>query len=154
LLAGQPREFQVLQLILFRERLRNAPPMPDLVQGTSDDQFEDMATYFAGLDRVPPDEMNARDKELVARGETLSGQLRCGVCHLPDHSGREHIPRLAGQREEFLLRTMQEYRDNLRVGADTSINAVVFGVPGADLAALAHFLAHAPCRYGPPYPEC
>jgi cytochrome c553 len=51
---------------------------------------------------------------------------------------------LAGQREDFLLRTMQEYRDNIRIGTDTSMNAVVYGVPDADLAALAHYLAHVP----------
>jgi cytochrome c553 len=143
-LAGQPPDFQVLQLILFRERLRNAPPMPDLVQGMTDDEFENLATYFAGIKRVPPEDLGARDEALVGRGQALSQQMRCGVCHLPDYRGREQIPRLAGQREDYLLRTLREYRDNKRVGTDTSMNAVVYAVPDADLSALAHYLAHVP----------
>ena len=143
-LAGQPPEFHVLQMILFRERLRSAPPMTDLAQGLTDDEIEHLAAYFAGLRPEPPEDRSAKDEALATRGQALSQQLRCGVCHLPDYRGREHIPRLSGQREDFLLRTMQEYRDNVRIGSDTSMNAVVYGVPDADLAALAHHLAHAP----------
>jgi cytochrome c553 len=39
--------------------------------------------------------------------------LRCNNCHLPDCSGREQIPRLAGQREEYLLDSMRYFRDCL-----------------------------------------
>ena len=73
-----------------------------------------------------------------------SQRMNCGVCHLPDYRGREQIPRLVGQREDYLLRTLREYRDNKRTGTDTSMNAVVYAVPDADLAALAHYLAHVP----------
>ena len=143
-LSGQPPDFHVLQMILFRERLRNVPPMADLAQGLTDREIEDLATYFAGLQPEPPEDRSAQDETRMARGQALSQQLRCGICHLPDYRGREQIPRLAGQREDFLLRTMQEYRDNIRIGTDTSMNAVVYGVPDADLAALAHYLAHVP----------
>jgi hypothetical protein len=34
-------------MILFRERLRDAPPMPDLAQGLADEQLEDLAAFFA-----------------------------------------------------------------------------------------------------------
>ena len=53
-------------------------------------------------------------------------------------------PRLVSQREDYLLRTLREYRDNKRAGTDTSRNAVVYAVPDADLAALAHYFAHVP----------
>ena len=143
-LAGQPAEFITLQMILFRERLRDAPPMPDLAQGLEDEQLEDLATSFAALPAGPAEDRGARDGALAARGQALSQRLNCGVCHLPDYRGREQIPRLAGQREDYLLRTLREYRDNKRVGTDTSMNAVVYAVPDADLAALAHYLAHVP----------
>ena len=35
-LAGQPADFVTLQMILFREGLRNAPPMPEFARGLSD----------------------------------------------------------------------------------------------------------------------
>ncbi len=48
-LAGQPAEFIALQMILFRERLRDAPPMPDMAQGLDDTQIEDLAAHLAAL---------------------------------------------------------------------------------------------------------
>ena len=83
-------------------------------------------------------------RRFAERGQALSQRMNCGVCHLPDYRGREQIPRLAGQREDYLLGALREYRDNKRVGTDTSMNAVVYAVPNADLAALAHYLAHVP----------
>jgi len=143
-LAGQPADFVTLQMIMFRERLRDAPPMPDMAQGLADEQLEDLAAFFAGLSPGPAEDRGARASELAARGQVLSQRLNCGVCHLPDYRGREHIPRLVGQREDYLLHTLREYRDNKRAGTDTSMNAVVYAVPDADLAALAHYLTHVP----------
>jgi cytochrome c553 len=143
-LAGQPADFVTLQMIMFRERLRDAPPMSDLAQGLADEQLEDLAAHFAALQPGPVDDRGARDGALAERGQALSQRMNCGVCHLPDYRGREQIPRLAGQREDYLLRTLREYRDNKRVGTDTSMNAVVYAVPDADLSALAHYLAHVP----------
>ena len=143
-LAGQPADFVTLQMILFRERLRDAPPMPDLAQGLADEQLEDLAAFFAALPPGPSEDRGARDGAVAARGQALSQRMNCGVCHLPDYRGREQIPRLVGQREDYLLRTLREYRDNKRVGTDTSMNAVVYAVPDADLAALAHYLVHVP----------
>jgi cytochrome c553 len=143
-LAGQPPDFVGLQMILFREGIRQVPPMNEFARGLSDQQVEDLAAYYASLPPGPPEDRGPRDTALAARGAELSRRLNCGVCHLPDYRGRAQIPRLAGQREDFLLHTMQEYRDGRRVGSDTSMNAVVYGLPDADLAALAHHLAQAP----------
>ena len=143
-LAGQPADFITLQMILFRERLRDAPPMPDLAQGLADEQLEDLAAFFAALPPGPAEDRGAPDGAVAARGQALSQRMNCGVCHLPDYRGREQIPRLVGQREDYLLHTLREYRDNKRAGTDTSMNAVVYAVPDADLAALAHDLAHIP----------
>jgi cytochrome c553 len=67
--------------------------------------------------------------------------MQCGACHLPDFRGREQMPRLAGQREEYLTSAMLAYRDNRRVGADTMMSGVLYGVSDSDIRALAHFLS-------------
>jgi len=56
--------------------------------------------------------------------------------------GREQMPRIIHQREEFLARTLGEYRSGQRVGADPPMNGAVVGLTNADIAALAHYLAH------------
>jgi cytochrome c553 len=143
-LAGQPPDFVTLQMILFREGIRQVPPMNDFAIGLSDGQIEDLASFYASLPPGPPEDRGTRDPASAARGQELSRRLNCGVCHLPDYRGRAQIPGLSGQREDFLLRTMREYRDGKRIGTDTNMNAVVYGLSDADLAALAHHLAHAP----------
>ena len=51
------------------------------------------------------------------------------------------MPRLAGQRQDYLLETMRAYRDGKRTGADTTMSEVLYGVRDADICVLGHFLA-------------
>lgn len=141
-LAGQPAEFVTMQMILFREGLRTAPPMNDFARGLSDKDIEDMAAHFAALPPGPPEDRRPRDAALAERGRVLAERLNCGVCHLPSYAGRNQIPRLAGQREEYLAHSLADYRDNRRAGSDTQMNAVMYNVRDADIAALAHYLSH------------
>jgi cytochrome c553 len=140
-LAGQPADFITLQMILFREVLRDAPPMPDLAQGLSDQQIEDLAAHYAALPPGPAEDRGPRDAGQFRGGALLAERLRCGICHLPDYRGRMQIPRLAGQREEYLAGAMAQYRDGRRHGSDTNMNAVMYGVTDAEIAALAHYMA-------------
>ena len=140
-LAGQPAGFIVLQMILFREGIRQVPAMTAFAEGLPDKDIEDLAAFFASQPHGPPDDRGPRDAALFARGQALIGPRNCASCHLPTLAGREQIPRLAAQREDFLARTMIEYRDGLRVGADTQMNGAVFGLSNTDIAALAHYLA-------------
>lgn len=140
-LAGQPDEFITLQLILLREKIRIAPPMNDLSQGLTDGQVEDLAAHYMALPYGPPAGGADGDPARLAEGKALSDRLRCGVCHLPDYRGRAQMPRLAGQREDYLAHAMIGYRDGTRQGTDTNMNAVMYGVTDAQVAALAYYLA-------------
>jgi cytochrome c553 len=140
-LGGQPAEFVTLQMILFREGLRTAPPMNDLAQGLTDKDIEDLAAHFAAQRPAAPEDRRGRDAALFEQGQALSARMNCGNCHLPSYAGRNQIPRIAAQREEYLGKTLAEYRDNKRVGSDTQMNAVMYNVRDADIAALAHYLS-------------
>jgi cytochrome c553 len=138
-LAGQPPTFLTLQMILFREDIRQVEVMNAITKGLSDGDIEDIAAFFAS--QPPTHEPSPRDDARFARGQALSQTMRCGTCHLSDYRGREQMPRLAGQREDYLQNAMQQFRDNLRAGTDTTMNGVLYGVADTDLAALAHYLA-------------
>jgi cytochrome c553 len=140
-LAGQPADFITIQMILLREGLRNAPLMTPFAAGKSDQDIQDIAAYFATLPPGPPDDRRPRDAALVAAGQALSGPRHCATCHVSDYGGRNQIPRIAAQREEYLVHAMTQYRDGLRAGPDTQMNGAVMGLSNADLAALAHYLA-------------
>jgi cytochrome c553 len=140
-LAGQQAEFITLQLILFREGIRRVDAMNAFTAGMPDKDIEDLAAYFASLPPGPPDDRRPRNPDLFAAGQAAAGPRHCAVCHLPDYRGRNQVPRVAGQREEFLVSALTAYRDGRRAGADTQMNGAVARISDADITALAHFLS-------------
>jgi cytochrome c553 len=138
-LAGQPKVFVENQLVIIREGLREIPAMKGLLDGVSDAEITAMAVHFARLParNAPP----PGDAALMAQGKALAEGMRCGICHLPDYRGREQMPRLAAQREDYLLYSMQQFKNNQAIGRDTIMAASLYGVSDNDLKALAHFLA-------------
>lgn len=140
-LAGQPRLFIENQLVLIREGLRVVPEMKGLLDGVPDAELVAFAAWFADQKPVPA-ATGARDDAKFRRGEALSTKALCGSCHLPDFSGRQQIPRLAGQHEAFLLQSMKQFRDHPGPGRDTIMAASLYGLKDQDLADLAHYLAH------------
>ena len=138
-LAGQQAEFLVLQMFLMREGVREVPQMPGMLKGFSDRDLEDVAAYFAAERRLPGG--GKRDPQLYARGEALAQAMACASCHLKDYRGQRQVPRVSGQREDYLAATLQAYRDDRRAGADTNMNGLMYKVPDSDIRALAHYLA-------------
>ena len=65
----------------------------------------------------------------------------CGTCHLPDYRGQQQVPRLAGQRLDYLLSAMQQFRDKPGPGRDTIMAATLRGLADAQLNQLAHYLS-------------
>ncbi len=142
-IAGQPKLFIENQLVLMREGIRPAPQMAPLVKGMPDKEIVRLAEHFSKLPAKPM-ATGAVDRKLSQQAQQLAKKLRCGVCHLSDFSGQNQVPRLAGQREEYLDAEMRAYRDNKRQGGDTIMAAALYGVSDADISALAHYLARSP----------
>lgn len=138
-LAAQPKLFLENQLVLIREGVRDIPAMKGSLEGVSDAEITALAKYYADkpLAAVPTD----RDAEVFARGGKLAEGMRCGICHLPSYLGREQIPRLAGQREDYLLHSMQQFKNNQAVGRDSNMAASVYGVSDQDLSDISYYLA-------------
>ena len=139
-LAGQPRLFIENQLVLIREGLRDVPPMKGLLEGLKDQDLVALAQYFSA--QKPPAAPNARDTAAYQRGQAIASRLHCGSCHLPSFAGQQQVPRIAGQPEPFLLQSMKQLRDKPGPGRDTIMAAALHGLKDAELADLAHFLAH------------
>lgn len=139
-LAGQPRVFLEHYLVMTREGIRGSEVMQQLLKGMSDREIAAIARHYAALS--PRNEAGPLDRALFERGRKVAEANRCGTCHLPDYRGREQMPRLAGQREDFLAEAMIAYRENRRRGGDTVMAASLYGIADSDLKALAHYFAH------------
>ena len=142
-LAGQPKIFLENQMILFREELRRSPVMTPILAGIKDPEIIQLADHFS---RLPPKSVaqGSPDKELVEKGRLLGRKLHCNVCHVSTYRGQKQMPRLAGQREEYLRSEMFAYRDGKRSGGDTIMAAALYGVKDDEIKALAHFLSRLP----------
>jgi len=139
-LGGQPPFFLTIQLFMFRERLRIVELMNRMTHGFSDEDLRTMATVISKLP-PPPSVAGPADAERMGRARALVEEHRCDFCHGRDYAGEQNAPRLAGQREDYLVKALREYKDNSRRGYDASMADVLYPISDAQLLDLAYFLA-------------
>lgn len=141
ILDGQPALFLQTQLDLFRGGQRGEMAMTDIAAGLAEEEIPALAAQFAA--RPPPGPAaGPADPALAALGREAAVRHRCITCHLPTFAGQAQMPRLAGQREAYLRKALRDYQSGARVGAGAMMADVMTGVSEAEMAALAHYLAH------------
>ena len=139
-LGAQPAFYVMVQLYMFRERLRTVEIMNAMTKGLTDDDLRNMADVIAKL--PPPRPVEAPgDPVRLDRARALIQQHRCNFCHNPDFSGTQQVPRLAGQREDYLVKALREYKSNTRRSYDTAMGDVLYAISDEQLFDLAYFLA-------------
>jgi cytochrome c553 len=141
-LGGQQAPYALIQLFMFREKLRVFEPMNEMAKSLTDDDLRLFSEFIAKLPK-PASAADAADPARMARAQTLIQQNHCNSCHKPDFSGGDNVPRLADQREDYLAKTMQEYKDNSRHGYDGTMAEVLQPVSVEQIADLAYYLARA-----------
>jgi cytochrome c553 len=140
-IGGQPKLFVMYQLFFYREGRRTSPEMNTVAKGMTDGDLTALSEYVAKLPPPSPAE-GGPDAARYARGADVAAKRICANCHEPDYSGREQMPRVAGQREAYLLKSFKEYQAGKRVGTQAAMAEAVRGLDEGELADLAHYLAH------------
>jgi cytochrome c553 len=139
-LGGQQAPYALIQLFMFREKLRTFEPMNDMTKAFSDDDLRAFSDFIAKLPK-PNRPADPGDPARLQRAQALVQQNHCNSCHNADFSGNDNVPRIADQREDYLLKTMREYKDNTRHGYDGTMAEVLQPVTAEQIADLAYFLA-------------
>jgi cytochrome c553 len=139
-LGGQQAPYALIQLFMFREKLRTFEPMNEMTKSFTDDDLRTFSDFIAKLPKPAPP-ADAGDPARMARGLALAQQNRCNSCHNADFSGKENVPRLANQREDYLVKTLGEYKDNSRHGYDGTMADVMGAVTKEQIVDLAYFIA-------------
>jgi cytochrome c553 len=139
-LGAQQAPYVLIQLFMFREKLRAFEPMNEMAKALTDDDLRTFSDFIAKLPKSAPS-ADAGDPARMQRGQALVQQNRCNSCHNPDFSGKDNVPRIANQREDYLAKTLGEYKDNSRHGYDGSMADVMAAVTKEQIADLAYFLA-------------
>ena len=140
-IGGQPKLFVMYQLFFYREGRRTNPEMNTITKDMSDAELTAISEYIAGLP-APPPASAAIDETRYRRGAGLADKRICGACHNADYSGREQMPRLAGQGEAYLVKSFRAYQAGTRVGTQAAMAEAVRGLSDSDFADLAYYLSH------------
>ena len=139
-LGAQQPAYTLIQLYMFRDKLRVNEIMNEMAKPLTDDDLRTFSDYIATLPK-PPVPTDAGDPARIQRAEALVKTNRCDSCHNPDMSGRDNIPRIANQREDYLARTMLEYKSNTRHGYDATMADVMQTITPEQIADLAYYVA-------------
>lgn len=140
-IGGQPKLFVMYQLFFYRDGRRDSPEMNTVAKDLTDADLIALSDFVARLP-PPPAAEGATDTARYARGAQLAAKRICASCHNPDYSGREQMPRLAGQREPYLLKSLKEYQAGTRIGTQAAMAEAVRGLNETQLSDLAHYLAY------------
>jgi cytochrome c553 len=138
-LGGQQPAYTLIQLFMFREKLRIAEPMNDMAKDFTDDDLRLFSDYIGTLPK--PVALEGGDPARMQAAKALTAQFRCDSCHGADLAGRDNIPRIAAQREDYLGKTLRAYKDNSRHGYDATMADVMQSVSDAQITELAYYLA-------------
>lgn len=141
-LAGQPDLFIQWQLVFFRSGTRQNASMRPVVDQLSNEDIRNLGAYYASLPPMKnpkPDD----DPALSRKGAEAAAGRRCASCHTEGFVGAKGTARLAGQREEYLIKALNEFKSGQRSGGAMAAMAdVAYLLSEEEIYALAHYLAH------------
>lgn len=138
-LAGQPKQFLVTQLFMFREGHRKDPQMSPAAANLTNADLNDLAAYFSTQELAPP--TRAADPSTTAVARRLAEQYHCVQCHGPGLMGQQHIPRLAGQQREYLRAQLRAFKTSARFDMDGQMSSAAQPLSDANIEILAEYLA-------------
>ncbi|HEY5601643.1 MAG TPA: c-type cytochrome [Gammaproteobacteria bacterium] len=106
-LAGQDATYLRAALASYKNKSRNNSEMQNAVAGLSDQDFTNLASYFAAQTPVKPPVSPLQTPLQLAE--------KCNRCHGVTLDNPEMpVPRIAGQSEAYLLKTLYDYKTKAR----------------------------------------
>lgn len=141
-IAGQNRTYLLNQLWDFKNGRRPNEIMTGIVAEMSWKDMQALAAHFS-KQPWPAIEAPALAPEVKAKATPLLDQYNCAECHQLKYEGDTVRPRLAGQHDEYLVKTMQEFRDHARKNY-INMSSLLREFTDDDLKAVSAYLASLP----------
>lgn len=135
-LGGQHADYVISALKTYQSGARPHPSMQGNAMSLSDRDMEDIAAYVAGFRSITVD--------LPVTGDVAAGKTKaeaCAGCHGEDGNSAagSGFPRLAGQYESYLIKTLQDYKSGKRQNA--IMNGFAAGLGDKDMEDIASYYA-------------
>jgi cytochrome c553 len=115
--------------------------MQPIVEQLGNEDIRNLGAYFASL--TPPRAKADDNPDLSRKGAQAAAGRRCAACHTDSYAGTKGVARVAGQRQEYLLKALHDYKKGVRPGGGQAAMAdVAYSLSEEEIEALAHYLAH------------
>jgi cytochrome c553 len=139
-LGAQHAFYVMVQLLMFREQMRVADSMNKATKGLSDDDLRSVADFISTL--PPPQPVGGPlDEARIERARALIEKNHCNFCHAPNFAGQQNVPRIADQREDYLIKALRGYKDNSRRGYDATMAETLAPISDDQILDLAYYIA-------------
>jgi cytochrome c553 len=145
-LAGQHPEYIYKQLMNFKSGGRVNEQMSPQVLTLDEQDFADIAAYYATKQQTPgaADPARAELGELIYRGgNPATGLPACTGCHGPAGAGlgAARFPRISGQHAQYLESTLKHFRAGERANDPNGMmRGVASRMSDAEIAAVSQFI--------------
>ncbi len=129
----------------MRDGARQPGVMQAIVKNLTDDNIRDLGAYYAAL---PPPPALATKSDIAIDTEKVTAlltQRHCDSCHKADFSGQGESARLAGQRADYVVKALHDYRTAARRGRGmAAMVEVSVTLHEEDIDMIAAYLARKP----------
>lgn len=150
-LAGQQIAYIENQLQAFVERRRPNAIMANVAHVMSPAMITALARHFHSLNPPPlggaPNGLVAEGRKIFEGGVPEANVAACAACHGPEATGKDQIPRLAGQLYPYLVKELTNWskeRGQIPSHPDTSfiMAPVAHSLTKSQLEAVAAYLSY------------
>jgi len=138
-LAGQEMYYLYVQLKDFKAGRRTNPIMETIAKTMEKSEMKLVAKYLS--EQEWPNIGFKADPEKAAKGQTAANSGQCVACHLGNYHGASRIPRLAGQHPDYLLKTMLDFKHQVRKNSP-AVATLLTSFSDEDLADMADYMGN------------
>ena len=142
-LAGQYSLYTITQLFLFREGRRTNQAMVALAKPMTDADLRGFSDFIGTLAPVAaPAPAAPPDAARMSKAQVLAQQHKCVFCHGAALDGGQGVPRIGGQKEDYVRATLRGFKSGERPGYTRAMTEALSQVPVEDLDLLAYYVAN------------
>ena len=138
-LAGQTSRYLYLQLRDFQEGRRSSDQMTPMAKSLTRDTMRSLADWYSK--QKPTPQPFKPDPEKARLGAAKAAETLCTMCHQGGFLGQNEIPRVAGQRYDYVVKQLSDFKARRRTNDAGNMTSVSNTLSDADVENLAHYIA-------------
>ena len=105
----------------------------------TDDDMKDIAAYFSA--QAPATASRRTEPAQAESGQRVAARNHCGQCHTATYAGQQHVPRLAAQHYDYLVKELRGFKSGARPDIDGSMASAAQPLSDKDIVDVAAYLA-------------